>query len=244
MIIERIEHPGWLSNAYLVADRAGGHGVLIDSNGLEGSLIDRARAADITITHVLLTHAHPDHVVDAAENARDLGVPLVASALTATLTGGVTRIVADGEEIASGDLRLRAVATPGHCQDHVAFVCGDHCFTADCIFKGTVGGTANGGPNGFAELKHSIMDVVLALPAGTTLHPGHREPTTVADELEGNPFVRIWRGVDPEGSESCRARGDAVALILLGPDYDGTHKAWIRYPDGTDKIVGGSWIER
>ena len=44
------------------------------------------------------------------------------------------------------------------------------------------------------------MDTLLTLPPQTRIHPGHTEPTTVADELEHNPFVRIWRGLDPEGT--------------------------------------------
>ena len=39
------------------------------------------------------------------------------------------------------------------------------------------------------------------------------------------------------------SRGEAT-LVLFGPDYDGTHKAWVRFPDGRDAIVGGSQIER
>lgn len=59
-----------------------------------------------------------------------------------------------------------------------------------------------------------------------------------------HPFIRIWRGVDPEGTEPCRVRGKEATLILFGPDYDGTHKAWVRYPDSRNAIVGGSQIER
>ena len=88
------------------------------------------------------------------------------------------------------------------------------------------------------------MEVLLTLPPETRLHPGHREPTTVADELETNPFVRVWRGLDPEGSEPCRVRGQEATLVLWGPDYDGTHKAWVRYADGREAIVGGSQVER
>jgi hydroxyacylglutathione hydrolase len=56
--------------------------------------------------------------------------------------------------------------------------------------------------------------------------------------------VRIWRGMDPEGDEPCKALGDPATLILLGNDYDGGHKAWIRWPDGADDIVPGSRVER
>jgi hypothetical protein len=88
------------------------------------------------------------------------------------------------------------------------------------------------------------MDVLMRLPAETTIHPGHREPSTVGAEWESNPFIRVWRGLDPEQAEPCRVRGEEATLVLWGPDYDGTHKAWVRYPDGRDQIVGGSQIER
>jgi hypothetical protein len=87
------------------------------------------------------------------------------------------------------------------------------------------------------------MDTLLALPPATVIHPGHTEPTTVADELEHNPFVRIWRGVDPEGEAECLALGEPAQLILLADDYDGGHKAWVRWPDGRDDIVPGSRVE-
>ena len=117
-------------------------------------------------------------------------------------------------------------------------------FTGDTLFKGSVGGVRAPGSTSFADIKHSIMDVILKLPGETVLRPGHTDPSTVADELEHNPFVRIWRGVDPEGSEQCVALGDPATLVLWGPDYDGGHKAWVRWPDGRDDIVPGSKVER
>ena len=67
---------------------------------------------------------------------------------------------------------------------------------------------------------------------------------TVDEELESNRFVRIWRGLDPEGSDECTALGEPATLILLGDDYDGGHKAWVRWPDGRDDIVPGSKVTR
>jgi len=117
-------------------------------------------------------------------------------------------------------------------------------FTADVLFKGTVGGTMGGGPSGFDDLRRSIMDRLMELDAAAAVHPGHTLPTTIGDEWEQNPFIRIWRGLDPEGSDTCRVRGEQATLILWAPDYDGTNKAWVRYPDGRDAIVGGSQVER
>jgi len=67
MIVERVEHPEWLSNAYLVAERPGGHGVFIDSNGLTETLEERTERET---ERVLREHgargedvqAHMDHV--------------------------------------------------------------------------------------------------------------------------------------------------------------------------------------
>jgi hypothetical protein len=89
------------------------------------------------------------------------------------------------------------------------------------------------------------MDTLMALPHEVDVHPGHTDPTTIGAEWEGNAFIRVWRGLDPEGSEPCTVFGDQEAtLVLLGDDYDGGHKAWIRWPDGRDDIVPGSQVKR
>ena len=86
------------------------------------------------------------------------------------------------------------------------------------------------------------MDVLLEPPRRhRRCAPATPIRRTVADELETNPFVRVWRGLDPEGDEQCTALGDKPAtLVLWGPDYDGGHKAWVRWEDGSDDIVPGS----
>jgi hypothetical protein len=89
------------------------------------------------------------------------------------------------------------------------------------------------------------MDVLMQLPESTRIHPGHTDPTTVADELETNSFVRTWRGLDPEGDEPVTVWDKPATLVLWGDDYDGGHKAWIRWvEDGSDDIVGGSQVQR
>jgi glyoxylase-like metal-dependent hydrolase (beta-lactamase superfamily II) len=222
--IERVEHPTWTSNTYLVWE--GGTGFVVDSNGVEDPLARTVDEQGIELTHVLVTHTDGDHVV----NPERWGVPVVASY--------------DGP-LRAGGMEVEPIATPGHKPEHWALlVDGTDCFTGDCLFKGTIGGTGNGGPNGYADQRHSIMDVLMRLPHETRIHPGHTLPSTIGAEWEQNPFIRIWRGLDPEGTEECLVRGEPATLILFGPDYDGTHKAWVRYPDGRDAIVGGSQVQR
>jgi hydroxyacylglutathione hydrolase len=245
VIVERAEHPEWTSNAYLVAEGDGGSGVLVDSNGVEEPLLAIVAERGITITHVLVTHQHGDHVVDVTGLAQRFGVPVAGSALTKDAGVPIDETFGDGDVIRSGSLEIGAIATPGHCTDHFALlVNGTDCLTADCLFKGTVGGTRGGGPTGYADQVNSIMNRLMTLPHATRIHPGHTLPSTVGEEWEQNPFIRMWRGVDPEGTEPCRVAGEEATLVLFGPDYDGTRKAWVRFSDGRDAIVGGSQVER
>ena len=244
MILERTEHPGWLSNAYLVGDAPGGRGVLIDANGVVEPLVEAARRHELTIEAILVTHQHVDHVEGLDSYRRAFGAPVLAHPLVAREVAGVDRTLEDGDTLEVGDLTVRALHTPGHAAGHLAFMVGDgDVFTADVLFKGTVGGTRAPGATGFADLRASV-ERLLDLPGATRVHPGHREPTTVAAEREGNPFARMWAGLDPEGDEPCRVRGEDATLVLWAPDYDGGNKAWVRFPGGEDAIVGGSQVER
>lgn len=247
MIVERTENPQWLSNAYLVADETGGKGVLIDGNDELEPLLERAERDGIEITHILVTHPHGDHVAGLAAARERLGdVPMVAHPeAAAEMVDEVSQTIADGETLTTGGLRIEAISTPGHAAGHVAFlVNGSDAFTADVLFKGTVGGTMAPGASGFEDLKASVMRL-MELPPGTVVHPGHREPTTIGTELEGNPFVRIWRGFEETGDEPCSVWGREAKLKLWAPDYDGGNKAWVLFEDsGEDAIVGGSQVER
>ena len=252
MILQRVEQADWLSNAYLVVDEPGGTGVLIDSNTVTDPLAERAEREGTRITHLLLTHHHYDHVVGARKLAQRFDVPIFAHELTdEAIDEKVDETFTDGDVIETGGLRIEVMHTPGHCADHCALAFdGTDVLTADVLFKGTVGGTRAPGATGFADLKASVMERLMKLPPETRIHPGHREPSTIGEEWERNPFVRIWRGLDEEGSEPCTigpAEADdreAATLILWAPDYDGGNKAWVRFEDGSDAIVGGSQVKR
>ena len=252
MILQRVEQADWLSNAYLIVDQPGGHGVLVDSNEVTDPLVERVDREGTEITHVLLTHHHWDHVVGAERLAERFGVPVLAHELCAAELGDkVTETIGDGDVVESGELRIEAKHTPGHCADHLALLFNDSdCLTADVLFKGTVGGTRAPGATGFEDLKSSVMEKLMKLPPGTRIHPGHRQPSTIGEEWESNPFIRVWRGLDEESSEPCTVgpadaeEREPATLVLWAPDYDGGNKAWVRFEGGEDAIVGGSQIKR
>jgi glyoxylase-like metal-dependent hydrolase (beta-lactamase superfamily II) len=247
LIVERTENPNWLSNAYLVADPERGTGVLIDGNDDLGPLLERARRDGIEISHILVTHPHADHIAGLAEAREQLGnPPLVAHAATAAeLDDDVSITMADGDVLDANGLEVKAIYTPGHAAGHLAFLIeGGDVFTADVLFRGTVGGTMAPGASGFEDLKASVMRL-MELPPETTVHPGHKEPTTVAEQWAENPFIRIWRGIDATGEEEVTVWGRPATMKLWAPDYDGGNKAWIVFGDsGEEAIVGGSQVER
>ena len=84
----------------------------------------------------------------------------------------------------------------------------------------------------------------MTMPHERRVLPGHTDETTIGREWEENPFVRVWRGVEPEGDEPVRVGGEDATLVVWSPDYDGKGKAWVRFADGRDAIVGGSRVER
>jgi glyoxylase-like metal-dependent hydrolase (beta-lactamase superfamily II) len=210
--------PGWLSNAYLVADERGGTAVFVDSGAPMEPLLQAARDWNVEPRHVLRTHADPDHIAHEGE----LGVEVVTGSIDV------------------GGLRVEALPTPGHSDDHVAFVVnGEACFSGDILFKDAVGGGRD-----VPAIRSSVMDVMMKLPSETRVLPGHTDETTIGREWEENPFVRVWRGVEPEGDEPCRVNGEEAVVVVWSPDYDGKGKALVRFTDGREAIVGGSRVDR
>ena len=214
-------HPQYLSPAYVGAEEAGGMAVFVDS----GAPLEPLRAAverdRLNPTHLLRTHSHADHVEHEEELAERFGLEVVTGA------------------VETGGLRVQALPTPGHSEDGVSFLVNDLLlFSGDTLFRDAVGG----GPA--AQVRQSVMDVLMALPPEVRVLPGHTDETTIGREWEENPFVRVWRGVEPEVGEQVLVAGDDAVLVVWSPDYDGKGKALVRFPDGSELIVGGSRVQR
>jgi glyoxylase-like metal-dependent hydrolase (beta-lactamase superfamily II) len=244
VILERSMHPDFVSNSYLVADEKGGTGVFIDAGGPMGPLFEKARELELEVPKLLLTHHHYDHVVETPAVKEQFGSEALAHPFEADLMEGVDTTIEPGTTVEAGGLAFEALHTPGHTGGMLSFRVGDAVFTGDTLFKGSVGGVRAPGASGFEDLKHSIMNVLMELPPETIIYPGHTDSTTVAQEWESNGFIRLWRGLDEEGSEPCKVGEDDATLILWAPDYDGGNKAWVRWPDGKDDIVPGSRVTR
>jgi glyoxylase-like metal-dependent hydrolase (beta-lactamase superfamily II) len=257
VLVERSTHPQFVSNTYLVADGRGGPAFFVDAGGPVGPLIEAAERHGLVPTHLLLTHHHFDHVSEAPvllERWPELAVLAGERELSLARDGGQAQALAGaqplepGARLSFGELTVEALATPGHTSGMLSFLTHDPgspdaVFTGDTLFKASVGGVRAPGHSTYADLRSSIMDTLMGLAPETVIHPGHAQDTTVAAEWEQNPFIRIWRGVDPEGTSPCTALDEPATLVLLARDYDGGNKAWVRWPDGSDDIVPGSRVQ-
>lgn len=249
MIIQRTEDPSWLSNSYLIVDRPGGSGAIVDTNAVMLPLLERLEREGTELACILLTHHHDDHVEGVSEIAERFDAPVLASEAAMRDLGSdvVDRALSDGERLEIGSVEVEAIATPGHMAGHLSFLFdGSDCLTGDTLFAGSVGGTRAPSATGFDDLHRSVMRRLMGLDHSVRVHPGHTIPTTIGREWATNAFIRAWRGVDRAAPRQCRVEldtGDEVATLLLrGPDYDGGTKAWVELANGTQEILPGSRV--
>jgi hydroxyacylglutathione hydrolase len=182
-------HP---SNGY-VAVSDDGRAALVDPAGVAKNLLHVLDEGRYDLEYVLITHKHADHCDAAAAvaqkypHAQIVMHPRDVAALGTRLAGRA-RPLADGEELPFGRRGLiRTLHTPGHTDGSACFLFDENLFSGDTLFAGSVGG-AYGDRSTYADILRSIRDKIFTLPEATVVMPGHGPPTTVALELEHNPF--------------------------------------------------------
>lgn len=193
------------TNCYVMDDGRGGV-VVVDPGADAAALL--AAVGERPVSAVLVTHAHFDHVGAVDElarlcpagwvlGARDRG-GLEASlelgrhgfGVDARVASEPARLLEDGDVVAAGAVRLRAVACPGHTPGGMAYVddAAGIVFTGDTLFCGSAGRTDLPGGN-VRDLLASLAHLA-QLPPETVVLPGHGGPTTISCERASNPYMR------------------------------------------------------
>jgi len=174
VLLDQFRIGPYLNFTYLVAEEAGGEGVVIDpSFGIDPVLeaIDQRR---VEVRYILNTHSHPDHVAGNQEVKDRTGAKVVAHRVAPI---GQDVSVSDGDAISAGRLRFHVVHTPGHTKDSVLYVFEGNVATGDTLFVGECGRTdlPGGSP---AELYDSLHHRLLTLDDALIVLPGHDYGTT------------------------------------------------------------------
>ncbi len=189
------------TNCWLVDDCAGGPVIVIDPADDAPDLLAALDGA--AVAAVVLTHRHFDHLAAASAIVAATGAPLLVHAAdapgitSAHGTGGALfgfdvsappadRLLAEGDLVVAGAVRLAVWHTPGHTPGCVCLVGGDHLFSGDTLFAGSVGRTDF--PGGDMQAMRRSIARLAALSDDVRVHPGHGPETTIGRERELNPF--------------------------------------------------------
>ncbi|MBO6529101.1 MAG: MBL fold metallo-hydrolase [Erythrobacter sp.] len=210
MLLEKIKTPGLSHLSYLIG--SGGKAAVIDPRRDCEIYIEKARAQGLEITHIFETHRNEDLIT---------GSPILAQMTGATVlhgpnpAGEVTfaQTAKEGDKFEIGQLTIAALETPGHTDDHLAFVIHDReypdgpvgVFTGDALFVGDVGRTDfyPDRKREVAGLLYDSLQKLLSLGDQAIIYPAHgagsvcgsgmaeREFSTIGHERRNNPRLQL-----------------------------------------------------
>jgi hydroxyacylglutathione hydrolase len=185
MIFEQIRIGGDRNFAYLIGDPESKRAALVDPAHDPALALARAAELGLTVTLLINTHGHADHIGGNSHVLQHSEARLVAHGN-----------IADGEELSLGKVTLRFIHTPGHTPDSLCLLAesageASRLVTGDTLFVGKVGGTGLG--DDAREEYDSLHRKLMTLPGETEVWPGHdygvRPSSSIAEELAGNPFI-------------------------------------------------------
>jgi len=180
---------GMTVNCYLLKCKASGQGGVIDPGGQAQTILDAIAQFDLSVTHILLTHGHGDHVGALDEIANATEALVCGCERDFGLMGGRSQKVAErvdeGWKTTIGKLSIDTVSLPGHTGGGIGYYTESVFFSGDALFAGSLGGAKGEAYGGQIQ---AVFAKVLSLPGDTTVFPGHGPITSVGQELEHNPY--------------------------------------------------------
>ena len=206
MIIVQLPVGSLQANCYIAGCETTKAGVIIDPGDEADRILEAVEAQGLAVAHILLTHAHFDHIAACAAVAEATGAPLsmhkddlpLLEAGGGAVWWGLPMPVykepdiwlEEGDTISFGSHTFRVLFTPGHAPGHISFYEAEAgvIFDGDVLFAGGIGRTDL--PGGSYELLlESISEKLMLLPDKTVVCSGHGPATTIGQERANNPFL-------------------------------------------------------
>jgi hydroxyacylglutathione hydrolase len=211
IIIETQAVGPFFKNGFVVACPRTRDAVLIDPGDEVAALLAFIAAEQLTVRHILLTHAHVDHVTGVPAAKQALAAPVYLHrddlflyeraieqgqmfGLRVAPLPPIDVFYSPGDAIAFGDLEARPHHTPGHCPGGVCLQVGPRggsgtdLFVGDTLFAGSIGRTDLPGGD-YDTLMTSIRTVLFSFGDAARVYPGHGSATTIGAERQTNPFL-------------------------------------------------------
>jgi hydroxyacylglutathione hydrolase len=204
MVLKRIINGKWKENCYILSSE--GKSIVIDPGGNAVQMFDYFHNHDLSVSAVINTHAHFDHIGAVSDIIDKFKCPfylhskdqkLLRSAnLYMSLFEGNEKIKIPNVDfyldqiespIILAGMPITILHTPGHTEGSVSLIIGNFLFSGDTLFKGQIGRTDL--PGGKKDkLKISLQGYAL-LEKSLIIYPGHGEPTTLDEELKSNKYL-------------------------------------------------------
>jgi hydroxyacylglutathione hydrolase len=194
-------------NCSVVGDEVTREAMVIDPGDDIEDVLAIIRKHNLQIKHIVVTHAHIDHVGGAMKLRTATGAPIllnqndyvllkmldVQAAWIGVPNPGKVEIdhsVGQADTVRAGSLTANVIHTPGHTEGSVClyFPAEKKLIAGDTLFAGSIGRTDLPGGS-FEKIINSLHEKVLALPDDTIVVPGHGGLTTIGEERESNPFL-------------------------------------------------------
>lgn len=203
--IEAVPVGPFQANAYLLIDDVSKRAAIVDPGAEGDELAARLQQHGVTLESIWITHGHLDHVGGIAGVRRlfpDAPIwlhaadrPLYDNVVMQGRAYGIAIEAppapdhgwVEDDVVSLGEHAFRIVHLPGHAPGHVALVGAQDVFIGDVVFAGSIGRTDL--PLSDPAAMQRSLARVAAWPAHLTLHPGHGPSTTVAVEVQTNPFL-------------------------------------------------------
>ncbi len=207
MIIKELTVGPIMANCFILGCEETKSAAVIDPGDEADKILMLLAESKLTVTHIINTHGHFDHVGANKRMKEVTGADLIIHPLDAPMLSQLSataaawgmssdnspppdRTIEDGDEIQVGTITLKVLHTPGHTRGGISLHADSAVFVGDTLFAGSVGRTDFPGGD-FNVLKTSIHEKLFTLDDETTVYPGHMGPTTIGREKRTNPFVGL-----------------------------------------------------
>ena len=204
--------PPFFKNGFVLWDPKTAGAVIIDPGEEVDELLQIVESRSLDVAHILLTHAHVDHVSGVARAKRAVNAPIWLHRDDTFLYDGAVRhglhfgisveqpppvdrfFESTSEPITFGNYEVKWHHTPGHCPGGVCLqvgptgTFGKTLIVGDTLFAGSIGRTDLPGGD-YDTLIRSIKNVLFSFGDDAIVYPGHGERTTIGAERRSNTFV-------------------------------------------------------
>lgn len=184
--------PEGTCRSYLVADKATGQAAIVDPlREHVDHYLDLLAAKGWSLAYTIETHTHADHLSGSVRLKDLTGAKLLMH--EGSPAPCVDGLLADGDVITVGGVKIDVVGTPGHTKDGVCLVLPGRVLTGDTLLIGGCGRTDL--PTGDATQMHTSLRRLMDLPDDTLVFPAHdykgRRASTIGRERKTNPRVAL-----------------------------------------------------